>query len=121
MTPREKAALLMRVLNGESPAAVAKSAGVSVQTLKQWCRSASVPLGARPMAVKAEEFVRAWQTASSTLEVAMAIGTTVLSARQRAESYRRRGVPLKHMPTSHRLDWSRLAQIAEEEANGETP
>lgn len=60
-----------------------------------------------------EDFVIAWQGAVTIDEVADKLGMTRMSVRQRAYSYRRKGVPLKSMRSSARkVDWDALRDLA---------
>jgi hypothetical protein len=63
--------------------------------------------------ITAEQFVKAWQRATSVADFCKATGMRETVARQRASVYRRRGIPLRRMgnaPTP--LDVSRLATLA---------
>lgn len=60
-----------------------------------------------------EDFVIAWQGGSTIDEVADKLGMSRMSVRQRAYSYRRKGVPLKSMRSSTRkVDWGALRDLA---------
>lgn len=61
-----------------------------------------------------EEFVRAWQHAETLEEVAQEFGITPKLAGIRAACMRKKGVPLKQMAAKPRVDWARLAALAEE-------
>lgn len=65
------------------------------------------------------EFISVWQTASSTQEVAKALGMTETAVRSRAYSYRKRGIELKKM-NGDAYDWQALAKYASlfEDNNG---
>lgn len=64
--------------------------------------------------VRAEEFVRVWQTARTCNDVATHYGVTVQAVNLRASRLRARGVPLKkHSPVGrHRLGVRSLATLA---------
>lgn len=60
-----------------------------------------------------EDFVIAWQSSTTIDEVAVKLDMSRMSVRQRAYSYRRKGVPLKSMRSSvRRVDWEALRDLA---------
>ena len=70
----------------------------------------------------AERFVRVYQGAAVLEEVMRELGISRSGVRARARYYRKQGVPLKRLrsdPSSPRLDWAALAQMAERLAEGE--
>lgn len=66
----------------------------------------------------AELFIRTWQDCATTGEVAERLGCTAKQATARAAYFRKKGVPLRRMPTGTPkagrpgLDVQRLARIA---------
>lgn len=68
-----------------------------------------------PKYVSQEAFVRAWQTAASTKEVAEKTGLSLGSCAVRASKLRKRGVPLKQLQQLRpRVDYEALKKLAEE-------
>jgi len=69
--------------------------------------------GASKVIVTPEEFVLAWQESDTIDAVAERVGMNKMSVRQRAYSYRRKGVPLKSMRTgANKVDWESLKALA---------
>lgn len=70
--------------------------------------------------VSAEDFVRVWQTSSSTAEVASRTGMTRQAVTVRAHSYRQKGVKLKRFPPpgSRSVNVAMLNALAESLAKG---
>ena len=68
----------------------------------------------RNLTVTPREFIAAWQKGESLAEVARDLGVTPTSAQQRASTYRKQGVMLKHFPRTHAnyLDWDELRKFA---------
>lgn len=68
------------------------------------------------VAVSPEEFVRAWQTSKSVIEVGEKTGIDLRAARQRASMYRKQGVPLQRFPGGRGVkpNWPALTALAEE-------
>ena len=64
--------------------------------------------------VSAEEFVRAWQTSNSMVEVAEKTGMSIVAVSSRVAMYRRKGVPLKPYRI-RKIDWEALASYAAEQ------
>lgn len=63
--------------------------------------------------VNPQEFVLAWQESETIDDVAERLGMNKMSVRQRAYSYRRKGVPLKSMRTgANKVDWESLVALA---------
>jgi hypothetical protein len=61
----------------------------------------------------AEEFVRIWQAATSTADVATELGMTVNAAASKASRYRKAGVPLKDLRVGNNApDYKALAELA---------
>lgn len=72
---------------------------------------------APPVVVSREDFIRAWQSSTSTAQVVEKTGLSVSQVRSRGAGFRRMGVPLKRYPNllhSNPTDWSRLAALARE-------
>ncbi len=65
----------------------------------------------RKSEVTHEEFVRAWQTATSVEEVAKTVKCTVNAANQRARAYRRQGVKLKRMNAKSSVPVNKLNEL----------
>ncbi|MAH47627.1 hypothetical protein CMI37_17540 [Candidatus Pacearchaeota archaeon] len=75
--------------------------------------SGSKANGSTRSTVTPEQFVLAWQGSATIDEVADKLDMTRMSVRQRAYSYRRKGVPLKSMrSSSRRIDWDALKELA---------
>jgi len=69
--------------------------------------------GASKVKVNPQEFVLAWQESDTIDDVAERLGMNKMSVRQRAYSYRRKGVPLKSMRTgANKVDWESLKALA---------
>lgn len=60
----------------------------------------------------AEEFIRCWQTSSSTLEVAEKLGMRRGSVIERSLAYRREGIPLKEYDARTRPPHNDLVALA---------
>jgi hypothetical protein len=58
------------------------------------------------------EFVKVWQGASSSTEVARKLNMSGRAVWQRVRRYRKRGVPLKDLPAFESWEW--LAQFADD-------
>lgn len=74
--------------------------------------------------VSAEKFITVWERSANAREAAKELGLTPNSATQRASSYRKAGIDLKHMPRGGaKLDVSAanalLASLREKSENGE--
>ena len=64
--------------------------------------------------VTSEAFVRAWQAAKDTSEVAEKLGLRLESVRARGYRFRKKGVPLKRFSAGRAAtDWTALKQLAE--------
>lgn len=60
-----------------------------------------------------ERFVRAWQESESVAEIANKLGETNLkSLSVRASNLRKKGVPLKKLGASMKIDYDKLANLA---------
>ena len=65
--------------------------------------------------VDTKEFVRVWQTSRSAVEVGKYYGIPPETVSQKAAYLRKRGVPLKRMPTRvTKADYTELRRLAEE-------
>lgn len=62
--------------------------------------------------VTPEEFVTTWQTSTSSTEVARKLGLTLQSVINRANNYRKRGVPLKKYGGFVKCNYDALADLA---------
>lgn len=64
--------------------------------------------------VTPEEFVLTWQSSATVEEAAKRLGMLVNTANARANSYRKKGVKLKHMPMRYKrtMDDMRLNILA---------
>lgn len=69
--------------------------------------------------IKADEFVRAWQTSDSIQQAADKVGRNKMWMSSTASRFRRKGIPLKKMPNignsrgnGHALDIAGLAKLA---------
>jgi hypothetical protein len=79
---------------------------------------------------KAAAFIRSWEVASSPAEAGAVCGLTDKQAINQAGYLRKAGIPLKHMPRTHRHvkpedeftddDWKRLREVWKE-ATGAVP
>lgn len=68
--------------------------------------------------VRAEEFIRVWQSSKSRVAAAKKLGLSLRNASARATLLRRRGVELKKFwPGAHSLDYKALAKLAKESAS----
>lgn len=62
-----------------------------------------------------EAFVKAWQKAKTTVEVAEIFGRRPNAMSCRAANYRKHGIPLKLLPGRRpRLDYPKLIKLAKE-------
>ena len=69
--------------------------------------------GTSKVIVTPQEFVLAWQESDTIEAVSERLGMNKMSVRQRAYSYRRKGVPLKSMRASaNKVDWESLKALA---------
>jgi hypothetical protein len=68
--------------------------------------------------ISAEEFVKAWQTSNSLMEVSEITGMIAAYANSRACRYRKNGVALKKFPRAKNVDWKGLADLAKSCAKG---
>ena len=67
--------------------------------------------------VSPESFIKAWQTSGSIEVVMKKTGMKFTAVRSRADSYRRKGVPLKKLYrhasySNKKLDWKKLTEYA---------
>lgn len=67
--------------------------------------------------INAEEFIKVWQTATDTKEVATRLGIKPEAASAKAAAYRKHEIPLKHMRFTNPKDWKKLAEVAKQFTN----
>ena len=67
--------------------------------------------------VTPEDFVTAWQTSTSAQEVARKLGLSHQSVLNRAQNYRKKGVPLKKYGEIMRCNYDALADLAKKLSN----
>ncbi len=83
---------------GHPPARVAEELGVSLRRVQQVLQAAGRAAATGP-AARAERFAALWNAAADLAAAAAALGRTPSGAASAASRLRRRGVPLKRMPT----------------------
>ena len=68
--------------------------------------------------VKAEDFVKIWQSAESIEEAAEKLGYTKRAASMQASYYRKCGVLLKRFRNRETVDWEKLKKLVEKGGKG---
>ena len=62
--------------------------------------------------ISPEDFVTTWQTSTSSTEVARKLGLSLQSVINRAQNYRKKGVPLKRYGQVIKCNYDALADLA---------